>query len=309
MSIATIASKKACSGASSANTGKLGCLSLFGTPAHLLLFEKGYVITAETEINNAWLKPLVQRGVVTPLIDASAFEDVSGTDNYSTNTKGIKRLNLKGLPEYKLTFEEGHEFYREIANLESFKSKDAWIGDTDGNWMVVKRSDGDFKAFSAGHITPELTKRKVEGGDSESKSILIQFLNRLEWDKNYEILHAENLDFTPQEIPTINGVEILIDAIPVDASTAINFTVVLAADKNTLVSGLTSANFNYQVNGVNTAMAVVENSDGKYTGTVAAVATGQVLSIDTKDDTTSTSVADSNGVLYRNVVVASETVA
>jgi hypothetical protein len=309
MSIASIASKKACSGASAANTGKLGCLSLFGTPAHMLLFQKGYVIPAETNVNVAWMKPLVQKGIITPLIDSSAFEDVSGTDSYSTNTKGVKRLNLKGLPEYKLMFEEGHEFYRELSRLESFKSKDAWIGDTDGNWMVVKQSDGDFSAFSAGHITPELTKRKVEGGDAESKSILVQFLNRLEWDKNYEILHAEELDFIPQEVPTINGVVITMDAIPAAAATTVDFTVVLASDKDTLVAGLVATNFAYAVNGVVGAMSVVENSDGKYTGTITAVSSAEVLTIATVDAGTVTDVADSNGVLYRNSGVTSEVVA
>lgn len=309
MSIASIASKKACKGASSGvNTGKLGCLSLFGTPAHLLAFSKGYVIPAATEINDAFLRPLIQKGIVIPLIDASAFEDVSAADAYSTNTKGIKRLNLKGLPEYKLMFEEGHEFYREIDKMESYKTYDYWIGDTDGNWMVVKRSDGDFKAFDGGHTTPELTKRQVEGGDPESKSILIQFLNRLEWDRQYEILHAEELTFTPQEIPLINGIVIKLKTIPADTETTIDFTVVLASDNSTPVTGLTDSDFVYQVNGSTVAMTVVENSDGDYTGTVTAVASGQTITLDSFHGATNTNVADSNSVLYRNVEIVSEVV-
>jgi hypothetical protein len=305
--IGTIASKKACAGAGTGiNTGKIGCLSLFGTPAHLLAFSKGYVIPAATVIDDAFLRPLIQKGIVIPLIDASAFEDVSAEDAYSTNTKGIKRLNLKGLPEYKLMFEEGHEFYREIDKMESYKTYDYWIGDTDGNWMVVKRSDGDFKAFDGGHTTPELTKRQVEGGDPESKSMLIQFLNRLEWDRQYEILHAEQLPFTPQEIPLINGVVITFDTIPAAAETTIDFTVVLASDNDTLVEGLADADIVYMVNGVTTAMAVVENTPGKYTGTVVAVSATEILTLDTFHGATNSNVADSNGVLYRNVEVASE---
>lgn len=308
MSIASIASKKACTNSVGINTGKLGCLSLFGTPAHLLAWQKGYVIPAATDINDAYLRPLIQKGIVIPLIDASAFEDLSAEDAYSTNTKGIKRLNLKGLPEYKLMFEEGHEFYREIDKMESFKTYDYWIGDTDGNWIVVKRSDGDFKALSAGHTTPELTKRQVEGGDPESKSIVVQFISRIEFDRQYEILHAENLTFTPQEIPLINGVIISFDTVPANLETTIDFTVVLASDNNTLVEGLIDADILYEVNGVETAMAIVENTPGKYTGTVVAVATGETVSLNTKHAATMSTVADSNGVLYRAIEEVSEVV-
>lgn len=308
MDIATIASKKSCSGSNSANTGKLGCLSLFGTPSHMLVLPKGYTIPAEATFNIAFLKPLIQKGIIIPLIDASAFEDVSGTDNYSTSSKGIKRLNLKGLPEYKLMFEEGHEFYRQIASLEAYKSKDIIIGDADGNWMVVKKSDGDFKGFSAGHITPELTKRKVEGGDSESKSVLIQFLDRLEWDKNYAILHADQLTFTPQETPTVNGVNVLIDAIPLASATAIDFTVTLASDNDTLVAGLLTTDLRLLVDGAVTPMTVVENSDGKYTGTITALASGKEIKITTYDSATATVTVDSNGVLYKSVNENSEVI-
>ena len=309
MSLQTIASKKACSGASGGvNTGKIGCLSLFGTPAHLLGFSKGFVIPAATEFNDAYIRPLIQKGSIIPLIDASAFEDVSAEDAYSTNTKGIKRLNLKGLPEYKLMFEEGHEFYRELDKMESYKTYDYAIGDTDGNWMIVKRSDGDFKAFDGGHTTPELTKRQVEGGDPESKSILIQFLNRLEWDRNYEILHAENLSFTPQEIPLINGVEVTMDTIPADTDTTIDITVVLASDRNTGIEGLTVPDFVYKVDAATVVPSgIVDNGNGSYKLTVAAIVAGQLLTIDTWHGATNTNVADSNGVLYRNVEVATET--
>ena len=195
MSITSIANKLPCGGASAANTGKLGCLSLFGTPTHMLALRKGTKILAAADFDIAYLLPLVQAGTIIPLINASAFEDVSGEDTYSTNTSGVKRLNLKGLPEYKLMFEEGHEFYRQIAELEGYKNFDYIIGDEEGNWMLATNSDGTFSGFAAGHSTPELTKRKVAGGDAESKSFLVQFLLRSQWDSNYAILHVDELDF------------------------------------------------------------------------------------------------------------------
>lgn len=310
MSIASIASKKSCSGANSdINTGKLGCLSLFGTPAHMIGFSTAHSIPAATEFNVAYLTPLVQKGTAVALIDASSFEDVSGEDSYSTNTKGIKRLNVKGLPEYRSMYEEGHEFYRELDKLEGYKNKNWIIGDTDGNWMLVKKSNGDFKGFTGGHTTPELTKRKTEGGDAESKSLLVQFIDRLEWDRNYEILHAEDLDFTPQEVPVINGIEITFDAVPGDTDTEFDVTVVLASDRNTGVEGLLVTDFVYQADGATVVpSAVVDNGSGSYTLTVAAVNSGDVLTLDTWDSSLNTKAIVSNEVLYRAIEAATETV-
>ena len=58
MTISSIADKLACAGAFLANTGKLGCLSLFGEPAHLIAMQKGSVILAADNFDIAFLKPL-----------------------------------------------------------------------------------------------------------------------------------------------------------------------------------------------------------------------------------------------------------
>lgn len=303
-----IVNKKACGGSDAGvNSGKLGCLSLFGTPAHLMALTKGTVLAATDTFNDAYLRPLVQSGTIIPLIDATEFEDVSSEDAYSTNTRGIKRLNVKGLPEYKLTFEEGHEFYRQLAKMESYKRFDYLIGDTEGNWIVATRSDGDFQGMTSGHTTPELTKRKVEGGDSEMKNLLVQFTDRLQWDENYGILHAEDLDLTPQEIPVINGTEITYTTVPADTDTTIDVKVTLASDRDSLVEGLVLADFDVQVDGVqNTITLLAETTPGNYTLTVTAISSGDVVTV--SHFGSNTVVADSNGVLYRNTVDNSSTV-
>jgi len=301
--IGDIASKKVCGGSEGANTGKLGCLSLFGTPTHLIALSKGFEVLATEDFNFDYLAPLVQKGTMIPLIDSSAFEDVSSEDAYSTNARGIKRLNVKGLPEYKLRFEEGHEFYRELSKMESFKRYDYLIGDAEGNWMLVKKSNGNYQGFTAGHTTPELTKRKVEGGDPEYKTFLVQFLDRLQWDKNYDILHAEDLDLTPQEMPVINGTEIAFSAVPASADTDLIVTVVLASDKSTVVEGLVDTDFEVKVDDVAVVIStVVEAPLGTYTITIPAVTAAQVVTVEQYDLDALANVALSNGVLYRNTL-------
>tara|TARA_R110002020_G_scaffold232212_2_gene443737 strand:- start:5437 stop:6369 length:933 start_codon:yes stop_codon:yes gene_type:complete len=299
--ISSIADKVACGGAAAANTGKLGCLSLFGTPEHLLAFKKGTVIPGSTEFNLAYLEPLIQKGTVVPILGASAFEDVSAEDTYSTNSSGVKRLNLKGLVEYSLTFEEGHEFYREIAKLEGYKNFDFMIGDDEGNWMLATRGDGSYRGFTAGHFTPEMTKRKVAGGDAEMKKLMVQFTERIEFDTNYAILHQAQLDFSPVDIPSVNGVNLSFTTIPADGETSLSVKACLSGDNNTLVEGLDVANFVYTVDGSTVVPSgVAESSPGNYTLTVAAIATSEVLVLDLWDGALNVDVTKLGSVLYRS---------
>jgi hypothetical protein len=299
--IGSIADKKACGGATQANTGKLGCLSLFGTPENILLLRKGTKILSSQIFNVELLKTLVLSGKLIPMLESSSFEDASAEDTYSTNTKGIKRLNLKGLPEYKFMFEEGHEYYKEMAKLEGYKNFDFILGDDEGNWMLVISSDGSFKGFTGGHTTPERTNRKVAGGDAESKSLLFQFLERKEFDENYRILHAAELDFVPSEVPVSNGVNLTFDANPAAAGTSFDITAVLSSDNDTPVEALVTVNFQVLVNGVvDAGVSVSSVVAGKYAFTgLTALSSTDVLDVQTWNSAESTNIADLAGTLYR----------
>lgn len=305
MSLKTIANQKACAGATGANTGKLGCLSLFGSVEHALPIPRGTKYPGSTVFNLAFITAEVEAGRMNPLIGASNFEDVSAEDSYSTNPSTVKRLNISGLPEYRLTFEEGHEFYRELSKFRGFKNYDWILGDEFGNWMVVRNSDGTFGGFSSGHITPELTKRKVKGGDAESKSLLVQFIDRLQWDTNYAILHADSpdIDFIPSDIPGVNGTEMYFDAIPAATDTTIDVVVNLAADNHTPVEGLAETNFEVVVDGVSQVPSQATETDNVYTLTIdPALTAGQIITAKLKG------IVNLTGTLYRGKYSAEEEV-
>lgn len=308
MDIVNIANKIACGGTDTANTGKLGCLSLFGTPTNALLLRKGTKIPATTTFDVAYLTPLIQAGTIVPLIGASSFEDVSSEDAYSTNASGVKRLNLKGLPEYKLMFEEGHEFYRQMNKLQSFKGWDLIIGDEAGNWILSTNADGSFGGFTAGHITPELTKRKVQGGDSEMKSLLIQFTNRLQWDVNYCVLNAGQLTFYAEDVPSVNGVDLDFTVAPSNSDTTLTLTALLNSDHDTKVTGLLAANFIVKVANVTVTPTVVESPDGTYTLTISALSTGNEVSVGLWDSSLNVDVTNLTDVLYRATPLLTATV-
>lgn len=308
--IKSIADQIACAGTTGANTGKLGCLSLFGTPTHLLALGRGKEYPGTTDFTTSFLEGEVQKGNIIPIIGASSFEDVSAEDSYSSNTSTVKRLNIKGLPEYRLMFEEGHEFYRQLAKLESFKSYSFIIGDDMGNWMMVKKANGNYAGFSAGHVTPELTNRKTPGGDAESKSLLIQFIDRLEWDKNYAILHQDKLGFVPTDVPTVNGVNLAYTSEPAAGST-VQVSAKLAADNNTTVEGLVVANFKAMVDDADNVITdVTESSPGVYDITLTtALTAGQTIKLYTYDSTASSRIIIAGSVLYKSEYAEAEVIA
>ena len=298
--IADIAGKVVCGGKDVPLTGKLGCLSLFSTPDSFIAVRKGFKIPATQELTIDYITEQVKKGIFIALLDASVFEDTSSEDSYSTNAAGVKRLNLKGLAEFRFTFEESNCFYRNIDRLTSFKNYDIIIIDDNGDFMMAVNSDGSYSGFEVGHITAEMRKNKVSGGDSESRSILMQFLNRRQLDRDYAIIHADQLTFTTSDIPAINAVAIEPVTTPVAAGAKFKVTVKLACDKTTPVVGLLPADFYITVNGTGAiATSATELPDGSYDLEAAAALVSTDVVTVTLWDGSSIQIADQGGVLYK----------
>ena len=297
----SIAGKNGC-GSEDASTGKLGCQIEFGTPMHLFKLKKGLVIPKTTVLDKDYLNSLIQSNKLTPLVDASSFEDLSGEDSVSSNSRTVERLNILGLPKYKLMFEEGHEFYRQMAKLTSFKSADFAIGDEYGNLKLAINSNGDFVGFSAGQVLPELTKNKVQGGDAESKSLTVQFLNRKQFDEDYTIVTSEQLGFDLIEVQGANPVSLSFNSVPTDGDTTLLVVAKLSADKSTNVEGLVIADFLVKVDGATATVSNVAESNGVYTLTIPSVATGNVVTVDLYDGTINSGTILNGGVLYNSGV-------
>jgi len=297
--LAEIADKNPNCGGASADTGTLGCQIEFGTPLHAIGMRKGTVIPANTVFDKVYIDTQIQLGNFIPLMEADSFEETSSEDAMNTNSRGVDRLNVIGLPKYVLTFQSGHEFYKQVSKLTSFKSLDFMFGDGSGNWKLAVNSNGDFKGFSVGQVVAMMTKTKVQGGDPESKKVSIQMLDRDEWDRNYAILERSTLTFSPGDIDGVNGVEIALSAIATGA-TSLTFTAILAADRTTPVSGLVVADFLITSDGVAVVpTSVTEGVDGTYVAVVAAVTAGKKVVVSTFDATTQTTAIIVDGVLFR----------
>lgn len=302
MTIEQIADKNMSCGGVDVNTGKLGCQTTFSTPLHALALRKGFIIPKSIIFDKTYIDTQIQLGNFIPLIEADSFEELSSEDSMNTNARGVERLSVYGLPKYKLTFQEGHEFYKQTARLTSFKSLDLIFGDEEGNWKLAVTNAGDFKGFSCGQVLSMLTKTKVQGGDPESKSVTFQMLDRMEWDINYAILDRSTLTFSPSEIDGINGVLIYVSPIKA-ADTKLKAKVVLAADKVTPAQGWEASNFMVTVDGtkLTPAPAVVEVLPGEYEFTITAQAVGKKIAVSTYDNLVKAQAILLDGVLYRGV--------
>lgn len=280
-----------------ANTGKRGMLVEMAAPEHLIMMPKQFIIPRDTEFNLAYIEQKVQEGIFIPVLGASAFEDVSAEDSYNTNSSGVKRLNLKGLVEHRYTFEEGHEFYKQMSRLESYKSFGFAIGDDEGNWALAKNSKGDYLGFTSSHITPERRMSKQKGGENEKKSILIQFDNRRQWDFDYDLFLAEYLDFNPEEVPTINGVNTSFNSVPTVTDTTLDVNIVLSSDHSTPVEGLLATDILIVADGAADPIVdtITESTPGNYTVTlVAALANNSPLTVALDG------VINQSGVMFRS---------
>lgn len=296
-----IADKNPNCGNTNADTGTLGCQTEFGTPLHGIAMRKGFVIPADTVFDKVYIDTQTQLGNFIPVMDADSFEELSSEDTFNTNSRGVDRLSTLGLPKYKLTYQLGHYFYKQIAKLTSFKSLDFIFGDDQGNWRIAVNGNGDFTGFSCGQVTAMMTKTKVQGGDPESKSITVQMLDRDQWDRNYAILDRSSLTFSPADIDGPNGVDIAVSPLaPLD--TTLDFTVFLAGDKVTPVEGLTDANILITANGLPIdPTAVNETSPGHYTATIASQAANQIVVVSTFDPALQTVAILIDGVIFKGI--------
>ena len=306
--LSTIANKNhKCSGDSS-KTGKLGCQKEFGTPLHLVALKKGTVIPQATDFDLAYINNLIQRGLAIPLVDASSFEDLSAEDTVSTNARGVERQNLDGLPKYSLRFEEGHEFYREVSKMTSFKAWDFIVGDDKGNWKFAVDSNGDYTGFKAGQVVAQMTTTKVQGGDPESKAVTVQFIDRNQWDREYVIFDPADLGFQPDDIQGVNGVTISFVNVPANTETELVIKPVLNSDNDTFVAGTLTTNYKVTYDDVDQAVSGIAEVDGvSVTLTVPAVTTGEVVKVYFYDSVKNTRNIDLSGVLYCSNI-AEETV-
>jgi hypothetical protein len=296
-------------GGGAANTGELGCEIEFGLVIHGIGLNSGTIIPAAQDVDIDYINTLIQAGTAVPLMNAFSSEPTFADDTVETSPLGVEALTLEGLPKFMLTMKKGQEYYKELAKLTGFGNIEWILGDVNGNWKMAKTSAGDFKGFACGQVNAMITT-PATATETEKKSLTFQLTDRNEYDSNYDVFLASTL-FPISDVKGINGVNLTFaDASgavpPADTDTTLKVKAVFASDNFTVIEGLVVGDFLYQVDGSTVVPSgVVDDGDGFYTLTVAAIATSEVLTVQNYDGSVNKNVViTSAGVLLRSNVLS-----
>ena len=305
----TIATTSAGCGGGTANTGELGCDIDFGLVIHGIGLTSGTIIPASQDVDIDYINVLIQAGKAVPLMNAFSSEPTIADDTSETSPLGVDALTLKGLPKFMLTMKKGQEYYKEISKLTGFGNIEWILGDVNGSWKMAKNSDGDFKGFSAGQTNAMVTT-PATATETEKKSVTFQLTDRNEYDTMYDVFLSSTL-FPISDVKGINGVNLTFaDASgavpPADTDTTLKVKAVFAADNYTGVEGLIVGDFLYTVNGATVVPSgVVDDGDGFYTFTVAAVSASDALLLQNYDSSVNKNVVITTAdVLLRSNILS-----
>ena len=300
--ISTIADKSAAQGGGDINTGDKGFDVAFGLVIHALAIKKGVVIPKTTDLTLAYIQGLVQKGDVTPFMDAFSSEPIMSDDVLETSPLLVEALALKGLPKYSLTMKKGQNYYKEMEKITGFGNFNFILGDADGNWKVAVTSAGDYTGFKTGQVLAAMTT-PATATETEKKTFTFQLTDRLEIDSNYSVFEASNV-FPISQVTGVNGLVISFEdengaVVPAVGDTTLKIKAVLQSDRITGVDGMAPANLLTSAGAIS---AIADNGDNFHTLTVSALTAG-VLTLKTFDPSLLVGATDLAGVLLRSNVL------
>lgn len=278
-------------------TGTLGCKQILKKTTSIWITPQGFKYDGTATLNETYAQLEQAKGNLVVLKGIKTFTDNSSEDVIQTYDDGTKQVTTLGLYEFSATFINGLAFHAALHSLNSFGSYDITFVDREGNLLGTKASDGSLKGFSVGMLQGmKLTFPTDTTGQSEG--IGFQFTERIELDTNYVYIDQDQLGaFTPNTLDGVNEVE-LTGAVPANLATTWAVTARSKQNQN-LWTGALTGDFQLKRDGVVEAQTVVEAS-GVYTFTVAAIATGEVWTIDLYDTPNTRDIILLDTALYKS---------
>ena len=286
-------------GLSALGTGTKNCAFEIKLINGIYAVKRNTTIADGDEFDKAYLQGLVQAGTAIPLINAIGFIDNSADDTIQETQSGVKIKANLGRYEFALEYKKGEYFNKALSSLDSFGAYDIILVDEAGNFLMTENRSGVAKGLKAGMFSPEKVKLN-DASVATSKSLTFQLLDRKEWDDRLVWLDASELDFSPDEVDGINDITATYVNAPADSDTTLVVQLTSAADNSTDLEGLVDADFLVTVDGVTAATTWVESSTvlGEYTGTIAAIATNEVVIVQLYDSSANKNVIIKDDCLY-----------
>lgn len=281
MSLTTQINAVNCEGNGVIGTGLAGCRIDRKRVTALGLVKKGFKFAQE--IDKDYMRQLQQAGTLIMLQGVVSFEDATADDNIITRAgSGIKVVAGKNPYEYNVTFDNGINFHKALTSLSGYNAYDLILFDVDDSMFFTVTKSGDAKGFTLG-MFENGKYMGANGTDASMQTVALQIIERAEVDERMSYITSNNLDFSANELEGVNEVLVTVDPI-VTAST----TIVLSAfllDKTHAVEGLLVGDFKVVRNGssITPSLAVYNATTKKYTLTVSANTTGNIVEVSLKD--------------------------
>jgi hypothetical protein len=281
MSLTTQINAVNCEGNGVLGTGLAGCRIDRKRVTALGLVKKGFKFVQE--VDKDYMRLLQKNGTLIMLQGVVSFEDATADDNIITRAgSGIKVVAGKNPYEYNVTFDNGINFHKALTSLSGYNAYDLILFDVDDSMFFTVTKSGNAKGFTLG-MFENGKYMGANGTDASMQTVALQIIERAEVDERMSYITSNNLDFSANELEGVNEVLVTVDPIA-SAST----TIVLSAfllDKTHAVEGLLVGDFKVTRNGasVTPSLAVYNAITKKYTLTVSANTTGNIVEVSLKD--------------------------
>ena len=273
-------------------TGTKGCKQFLKKATSLWFVPDGFEFDGSRTLDEEYAKELQAQGNLIVLKGAKTFTDNSSEDIIETLEDGTKQVATLGLYEFALTFINGLAFHAALHSLNSFGSYNVLFVDRDGNILGTKSDSGSLKGFSL-NMLQGMKLSFPSDSVGQKEGIGFQMSNRSELDQNYIFIQQTSLgSFYPQNLDGINEVVLSYPSVPTDGATSIVVDAKLKQNQQAFSGADDVSNFLVKNSGATiTPSGVVESPDGRYTFTVTAVATNDVITTQLYD------VSESRGVI------------
>lgn len=279
------------------------CQPFLEAVSALWFTKKGFIFDPSEEFNLAYIQALQQEKklfVVNGVLELTPNKEENPKE---TDELGRMAVIRKGLYSYTVKFRNGLENVKALNSLNSLGALDISFVDNKSpkaNVLGTVSTTNSLKGFS----TQLVDFNGVTIGNNSarmSQELMFQLKDSDELEQNNYFISGKELDFDPKDVDGVNDVIISVTT-PVNLATTIVFDAKLKNGRIG-VSGLALADLLVTKNGssiIPTAIAESGTIAGRYTLTVSALATNDVVTVALFDSGNKTAIIFEGSVLQSN---------
>lgn len=257
---------------------KFGCPFDFGTVSIAGLMRPSAKFLSGSQFNQAAITALQQSGDVVLLKGITTFAETGNDDAIETLDDDTQIVTNKGKHKFLMTFAQDLYFQKALSSLEGHGRWSIFFVDVNGNMLMTEDINGNAAGFTAGMA--RVGKMQFATNTTGLKNTFeVQLLNRAELDANFAYFNSEDLDFDARLLEPVIQAELNFVSAPSDSDTTLSVSVVSARGGKEPVLGLVFGDFTMTKAGVasNPTASTYDAVNKRYTLTVAAIATGNIL--------------------------------